>query len=652
MGLIRPASQGCSRRLPATGSVYRPSSAASLEPWSIQDRGQNDSTVVELPTAEKSPASLAKFARQRQRSIGNLLDSYRIGSSQSLAADTPKVCTPVAKSSPRTDLTSGASVFSDTGRSGLLTPISGDAISKGSADSVRSWKKVPRKSRNTAAWPSAGGRLDPAALCRDQLAQEAIFNRRKLKANESDVLFKKANAAKALAMDRQRAEENKKEAKESIQDFQARRRLDVERQLRRLFYPIHNPHEHLMEYVQKVNVDLTGKTRRVRTAKHEPIIFVEMEPMHQTEVMSLCHHFSSLTRPFLQSGEADNASILTRPAFCRMLIELTIADTAGNVMYQMAIDIFDSLAAQHSLKGSPLTSATVLGIVVDDHTDRVLQLFAMLLATASRESKGATPDEFKLHLLECLLPNAERKFRRRQKHIESQLAQGKDLYRRPLREKDMFEDEAEAIAEQTPTASAGPDSPNMSSPAYSRAPTKRLSADPASRMSSRAKPDREEARRESQMDEDPDLPKSPRSMWSDGLSVFSDDGDERKGQTEEDALYAHTCSVSKGEYLTSMFLEPEIIQLVWMYFDSFEYLFNVYFDTPTNFLLTPAATEGHMSNEAFLQFCIDFQLFPQIIDFNSLNCYYQSAESIIELTREEIKKCRRERLDLQGWRRC
>ena len=27
---------------------------------------------------------------------------------------------------------------------------------------------------------------------------------------------------------------------------------------------------------------------------------------------------------------------------------------------------------------------TVLGIVVDDHTDRVLQLFAMLLATAPR----------------------------------------------------------------------------------------------------------------------------------------------------------------------------------------------------------------------------------------------------------------------------
>ena len=67
--------------------------------------------------------------------------------------------------------------------------------------------------------------------------------------------------------------------------------------------------------------------------------------------------------------------------------------------------------------------------------------------------------------------------------------------------------------------------------------------------------------------------------------------------------------------------------------------FSVYFDTPTSFLLTPAATQGHMSNEAgdvaraqthalkitedhcvqaFLQFCIDFQLFPQIIDFNSL----------------------------------
>ncbi|CAE7023501.1 BA13, partial [Symbiodinium natans] len=58
--------------------------------------------------------------------------------------------------------------------------------------------------------------FDPSGLCRDQLMQEAISNRRKLKANESDVLFKKANAARALALDRQRAEEKRKEQKDLV----------------------------------------------------------------------------------------------------------------------------------------------------------------------------------------------------------------------------------------------------------------------------------------------------------------------------------------------------------------------------------------------------------------------------------------------------
>eukprot|EP00435_Cladocopium_sp_Y103_P000587 s181_g1.t1 len=408
--------------------------------------------------------------------------------------------------------------------------------------------------------------------------------------------------------------------------------------------------------------------------------------MHgQVELLNLCQHFTSLTRPFQSAGESD-AAIMTRPAFCRLLLELTIADSAGTVMYHSAIEIFDTMATMQSFKGLPLTSATVQGILLDDHSDRVIQLFAGLLAQASRESKnGATPEEFKLHLLDCLLPHAERKLRRRQKHIDTGLAYGKDIYRLPVLTEAGEEEEAEdedVVADNTPKADAGaatfgappflggrrddgrpkgrenvlglPGALGSSLSIPGSAASSRSGSRMSSRMSTRGRASfaptgKEEEVQEFEVEDLPPREEGYRTdyynirrswIWSDALSTLSEEEEEdRKGQSEEDALYAHTCMVSKGEYLTSMFLEPEIIQMVWMYFDRFEYLFSVYMDTPSNFLITPGTSDGHMSNEAFLQFCIDFQLFPQIIDFNSLNCYYQSAESIIELTREEIKRC-------------
>lgn len=487
--------------------------------------------------------------------------------------------------------------------------------------------------------------------------QEAISNRRKLKANESDVLFKKANAARALALDRQRAEEKRKEQKESLQDLNARRRLDVERQLVRIFTPIPRPHEHLPVYCQRLNVDLTVTTRQVRKhkgAKGEPILFVEIDSVHQLEMLHLCNHYSSLMRPFVQAGETEIGSILTRPAFCRMLIELTFADTHGGIMYHTAIDIFDGLAAQHSVKGSPLTGALVLGIPVDDHSDRIIQLFANILATAARESKhGVTADEFKAHLFDCLMPAAERKCRRRQRHIAAQLAYGKDIYRMPLGSTGgtQVDEELEILPEKQEkdpfSRNATKSRTNRESQeSFNLPPTVAASWPLARHRSSGGIPPaleldaRNFSKGTTNLSEDPsDIGMSP--LARDDFSVISepDDDDGNQDQTEEEALYAHTCMVSKGEYLTSMLLEPEIVQLVWMYFDSFEYLFQVYLDTQTSFLQTPAACHGHMSNEAFLQFCIDFRLFPQIIDFNSLNCYYQSAESIIEITRDEVKRC-------------
>lgn len=77
-------------------------------------------------------------------------------------------------------------------------------------------------------------------VCRDQVAQEAILNRKKLRQNESDVMSKKANAAKALAQDRQREGGHVEKApleigglwsekREESPDFYVRTPLDVER---------------------------------------------------------------------------------------------------------------------------------------------------------------------------------------------------------------------------------------------------------------------------------------------------------------------------------------------------------------------------------------------------------------------------------------
>eukprot|EP00913_Durusdinium_trenchii_P026451 g24817.t1 len=449
---------------------------------------------IALKHAATSPGSLAKFAQKRQRSIG--LGSIWVDRLQSGLSTESK-----------SDVTS-LSPFSDLGR-GPLTPLSRQGSARHGADSTRSWR--PLKGRQTKESKS------------------------------------KSNPAWGILA-------NIWSLWESLADYNARRRLDVERQLKRILCPIPEPHLHVPAYFQNLSVDFSGKAairQRAKpggSGKTEPVVFVEIDGSHQLELMHLCSQFHALTRPFPHTGESEIA-ILTRPAFCRMLVELTIADSAGHVMFHVAVEVFDSVAAPYMLKGSPLTSATVLGVPLDDHGDRV-------------NKSGVTPDEFKLHLVDCLLPHAERKLRRRQKHIDSQLAYGKELCCLHSRE-------------------------------GSRA---------SSRLRASFAPADENEAKEFEVDDLPSRDQAYRTdhynirrswIWSDGLSAHSEDeDDDGEGQTEEDALYAHTCMVSKGEYLTSMFLEPEIIQLIWMYFDKFAYLFNVYLDTPTNFLLTPAAQDG------------------------------------------------------------
>ncbi|CAE8694177.1 unnamed protein product, partial [Polarella glacialis] len=73
--------------------------------------------------------------------------------------------------------------------------------------------------------------------------------------------------------------------------------------------------------------------------------------------------------------------------------------------------------------------------------------------------------------------------------------------------------------------------------------------------------------------------------------------------------------------------------------DKFSYLFDVYRDVSTAFLGDGAPPGGHMTIAAFVRFCIDVQIFPNLIDFNSLLCIFRSAESVGDIFRSDLKQC-------------
>lgn len=92
-------------------------------------------------------------------------------------------------------------------------------------------------------------------------------------------------------------------------------------------------------------------------------------------------------------------------------------------------------------------------------------------------------------------------------------------------------------------------------------------------------------------------------------------------------LYAHTFAILKGEMLTSQTLEPEVLHFVHEQAPLFAKIFDVYCDVPT------AQGLGHMTFSAFLRFCRDVELFPEIMDFQTLRSLYDAAESTLPTKR-------------------
>jgi len=89
--------------------------------------------------------------------------------------------------------------------------------------------------------------------------------------------------------------------------------------------------------------------------------------------------------------------------------------------------------------------------------------------------------------------------------------------------------------------------------------------------------------------------------------------EKKEGGTE---LCAQTFALMKGEVLLGQMLEPEVLRFVAETSPVFHTIYRAYAHIPT------ASGEGHMSLMALVRFCADFCLFPNKVDFQTLQWLY------------------------------
>eukprot|EP00930_Biecheleria_cincta_P088811 TRINITY_DN7806_c0_g1_i2.p1 TRINITY_DN7806_c0_g1~~TRINITY_DN7806_c0_g1_i2.p1 ORF type:complete len:1074 (+),score=155.96 TRINITY_DN7806_c0_g1_i2:285-3224(+) len=464
--------------------------------------------------------------------------------------------------------------------------------------------------------------------------------RRRREALDSDVMQKKANAAKAVALDRARIDEKQLQCKEkSLAEAQTRQ--DQERQLRRLFAPIPTPDKYLP--VPWQGCDITARTIRKHSCQRsEHWANLDLDATCISVLSNLCYNFAQLLKPYREKESPDTereAPSLTRPAFCRLLIDLNLTDSRGELLYHIALDVFDALSTQMPVKGCPTTAGLLTGIRVDEYDGCLIKLFSSLFTYISEDTGSMlTPNDLKSYVFGQLISTAEKKCRRRWRHICRHIALGKDIFKIPVvvqpppteKEKTLEEKSLVAVAKEIKVQS-------LVSTAISKFAGGRILN--ARRNSFRGKAGAVSANagdRNAQAAE----ADNAKGGGDDCASVASSNFEERNldEADPEATLYAHTCAVSKGEFLSNMLLEPEVLQMVWMFYSEFTTLFEVYCDESTDFLGNAVPVGGHMSHQAFLRFCIDFRLFPDLVDLNTFACLYQSAENSHEVSRSRIKR--------------
>lgn len=372
------------------------------------------------------------------------------------------------------------------------------------------------------------------------------------------------------------------------------------------FAPVPNARDYLPRAFRArppVRIDASLPPQSDLSGNSDPPLALEFEETQA--ILSVCKLFQSLVA---QRSPDAGTPVLNRSSFCRMVCALDGLSTGEGkrTWLNRAVEHFDRLAGKIHVRG--YSSGTITGFALSQGRQSaelfnvpIYRLFSHLLLDMANDLGAASPrtlqengggnaaSKARYRLFQVLIPKAEAYARARADALR-RFSDGTCSPRSQL--KDVDERRRSSVSEQQP-----------------RQPRLQGAASGASKESGPP-------------------PLGSRRSYSSSSSLAGDsDGDELlsdcQGGDDESAataLYAHTFAVLKGELLTTQLLEPEVVHFTAEFGDLFKHLFDVYRDVPVS------ASEGHMTLKAFLRFCSDFGLFPQIVDFQTLQWLYSMAE--------------------------
>lgn len=410
---------------------------------------------------------------------------------------------------------------------------------------------------------------------------------------------KRTNALNALAHDRSLIQQRFVDQAETLVKRTEREAPVTDHHWALLFAPVKNPRDHVPKVFSCGLDPLVVVVPEVWQHSREPIL-----SNHEAfALLNVCKVFAKLVRPHVHEGEDPGAEVITRPALCRLLLALRLCGPGSRFFFQSVIRQFDALADVCTPQGCPLTAGITKCLALAPPRGReknlnelpICKTFGSALESLAELSRGSRPLDQQLPIIKELffsgqLVGAEVKAKKRIQKIDGLVMSGRKMFPMPETKVETSENKTEDNQSQD---------------------KKSKDSGKANKRRSQTKQMETEEVKEDVVEE---LPPGP-----------------------DDILYAHTFAVSKGELLASMLLEPEILQFTWMFSGIVQTMFRAYSDVPTDFLKSKqTGIGGHMSYGGFMRFCIDFGLFPTVVDFNSLQCIYRSADCAQDLTREDI----------------
>jgi Ca2+-binding EF-hand superfamily protein len=431
---------------------------------------------------------------------------------------------------------------------------------------------------------------------------------------------KKINAAKTLARDRATCAASKeKKSQEDPKVTKARHQPIEDRMWEDVFYPLTKPQDNLPK-VYRAHPPLPAPAvPRPLERKYDLLGSTEAEGL-----LYVCKEFAGLVKPHVADSngqESWDTLVLTRPAFCRMLIALRLCGANGCPVYNRACVLFDSIAEKFPVKGSTNPTGSMFGLMLDSKRAGfkppardlpVSELFCVILEEIATATRGTLPVVERLAFVKKLffteqLPRAGGHANNRLNELQKLLCLGQEV--------------------SGPKGKRNSIAPGM---------------DPAADIffqDTRAESKQSNGSKEGPPDATKEQENEPQPEEDEGNDMEVGDActtsQAAEKQSEKAKLYAHTFAVTKGELLTSMLMEPEVLQFTAQFDEAFTNIFRAYSDVPTSFI-DDEGVNGHLSICAFIRFCVDFHLFPEIIDFCTMQSLYHSAECWQDISKGSI----------------